>query len=130
MFCPKCRYEYREGIAECPDCAVKLIDKLSPEPEPQYQELITVLATSDQAELLMAKALLEDAEIDFFAKGDGIVDLFGAGRLGFNPVVGALEIQVRPEDVEDAKVILFDLIEGKDSGTEHPDSEAEGEGDR
>jgi hypothetical protein len=30
MYCPKCRAEYVEGIAECPDCGVSLVDELTP----------------------------------------------------------------------------------------------------
>lgn len=32
MFCPECRYEYRRGFTECPDCNVQLVHEL-PEPE-------------------------------------------------------------------------------------------------
>ena len=28
-FCPKCRYEYTEGIETCPDCGVALVESLS-----------------------------------------------------------------------------------------------------
>jgi hypothetical protein len=30
-FCPKCRYEYREGIVVCPDCDEKLVASLPEE---------------------------------------------------------------------------------------------------
>lgn len=31
MWCPQCRNEYREGITECADCHVSLVDELPPE---------------------------------------------------------------------------------------------------
>ena len=27
-FCPKCKYEYREGFTLCPDCDVELVPEL------------------------------------------------------------------------------------------------------
>jgi hypothetical protein len=46
-FCPKCRYEYRRGVRECPDCRIELVDALpSPAPPPQVDltevELCTI----------------------------------------------------------------------------------------
>ena len=32
-FCPKCRYEYKEGIFTCPDCGIELVSVLSGEDE-------------------------------------------------------------------------------------------------
>ena len=28
-FCPKCRFEYKEGVKECPDCGAALVGELS-----------------------------------------------------------------------------------------------------
>ena len=109
MFCPHCRYEYLEGIRVCPDCGAALVAELPPEDEPEYIEMVTVLKTHDTSVLLLAKSMLEEEGIPFFPKGDGINDLFAAGRIGFNPVVGSIEIQVRIEDEPRAREILAEL---------------------
>jgi aspartokinase len=47
-FCPKCRYEYNPEIWECPDCRVRLVEKLDEE-EPE-EELITEESTESENE--------------------------------------------------------------------------------
>lgn len=113
MFCPKCKYEYLEGIKKCPDCKVPLVDKLPPEPQLEYVELVTVFETGNKAIIAVAKSILEDAEIKYFVKGEGIQDLFALGSFGIgsNPLIGPVKIQVRREDEEDAKNLLKDLRE-------------------
>lgn len=37
-WCPKCKCEYREGITECADCKVALVDELPPDNENPYSE--------------------------------------------------------------------------------------------
>lgn len=111
MYCPSCKYEYKDGVVKCPECGKKLVASVPTEDIPDYYDMVTVYTTSDQAKILIAKSLLEDADIRFYASGDGIMDLFSAGRLGFNPVVGAVDFKVRVEDEEDSKEILSGLIE-------------------
>jgi hypothetical protein len=70
-----------------------------------------VLETSDQGLLAIAKSLLEEAEIPFFAKGEGVQDLFGWGRLGtgFSIVAGAVALQVPADQADEARGLLKDL---------------------
>ena len=77
---------------------------------------VTVLESSDPGLLAVAKSLLEDANIEYFAKGEGVQDLFAVGRFGtgFNPFVGAIELQVAAEDAEEAKTLLRDLRAQRD----------------
>lgn len=79
-------------------------------------EPVTVLETGDPALLAVAKSLLEDANIPFFAKGEGIQDLFGAGRLGtgFSPIAGAVELQVSADDAAEASAVLVELTRQAD----------------
>jgi hypothetical protein len=78
--------------------------------------LVTVLATGDNAKLLVAKMLLEASEIPFVVVGDGLQDLFGIGRLtgGTNFLTGPVQIRVTEEDAEDALEILADMEAGAD----------------
>lgn len=76
----------------------------------QSDEPVTVLETSDPALLAVAKSLLDEAEIPYFAKGEGIQDLFGVGRLaGFNPITGPVELQVSADDATEAQSVLIEL---------------------
>jgi hypothetical protein len=76
----------------------------------------TVLSSGDPALLAVAKSLLEDARIEYFAVGEIVQDWIGGGRLGtgFNPVVGPVRIQVAAEDAEEASSILRELV-GEDA---------------
>lgn len=112
MFCPNCRYEYKDGIFECSDCKIPLVEELPAEPDYEYADLETVYISSDGSRLLVAKSLLEDAGIEYLADGEGLQDLFGAGRIGtgYNVFVGPVKLKVRKNDFERAKNILQDLI--------------------
>jgi hypothetical protein len=77
-----------------------------------HAEPVTVFESGDPAAIAVAQSLLEEAEIEFFARGEGIQDLFGAGRLcGFNPVVGPVQLQVAAEDADEAHAALKELSE-------------------
>ncbi len=78
----------------------------------EYTELVTIFTTGDQGLIWIAKSILESAGIKCFARGEALQDQFALGRtgLGFNPLVGPVQIQVREEDEEDAKLLLKDLM--------------------
>ncbi len=72
---------------------------------------VTVLETGDPALLAVAKSLLEDAGIEYFAKGEGVQDLFAWGRFGtgFNPIIGPVQLQVAADEADEARERLKDL---------------------
>ncbi len=84
---------------------------------------VTVLRTSDPALLGVAKSLLQDVGIQFFAKGEAVQDLFGFGRFGtgFSPIAGPVELQVAADDAAAAWELLGDL-----GSRLEPDPTAEG----
>ena len=107
MFCPECGDEKREEFTICPICNVPLVEELPSEPEPEYIELETVFTSVNQADILIAKTLLESAEIQFFVKGE-FLSIPYMGTLSV-PV----EIQVGKDDVEEARALLKDLEENE-----------------
>lgn len=111
MFCPKCRAEYNAGIIRCADCDLELVAELTPENEMDYVELVTVGTFTNAPALAVAKSLLEDADIQYFAKNEGVIGLFAMGQVGYNPMVGPIEIQVHPEDAEAALEILSEMAQ-------------------
>lgn len=129
MICPKCKAEYREGYTVCTDCEVALVETLSEEdeePEPDLK-LVTVFDTGEPADVLVAKSILDAEGIEYFAKDEGVQDLFGAGRLGsgFNTMAGQVEIQVRPEDADRARELLERLDEAEEEEVEDEEEESE-----
>ena len=84
---------------------------------PEHRPLVTVLASGDSAQILVAKMLLEASEIPFVVVGEGVQDLFGLGRLtgGTNFVTGPAQIRVAEDDAEDALEILREVEDGGDA---------------
>lgn len=78
---------------------------------PRQEPLVTVLASGDSTQVIMAKLLLESADIRFVVQGEGVQDLFGIGRLtgGANFITGPVEIRVLADDAEAAREVLREL---------------------
>ena len=79
------------------------------------ERLITVFATGNKAVIGVAKSILDDAGIKYFAKNEGIENLFGLGVFGtgYNILTGPIELQVLEENENEAKELLKDLSEGQ-----------------
>ena len=57
MFCPKCKAEYKEGVATCADCLVPLVDVLSSAVEQQDIEFEEILATYNPGDIAIIKSI-------------------------------------------------------------------------
>lgn len=119
MYCPECGSEYREGFFKCVDCEVALTDTPPEEPVHPDLHLVTVLDGTDPGAIALAESLLLEQKIPYVKKGDQLQDLFGR-IAGFNPVVGAVLIQVPDEHAEAARDILGDLRDGKLESIDSP----------
>jgi len=113
MFCPQCKNEKDPEFTVCPECNTPLVEELPFESEPEYVDFVTVFESGNPALIAMAKSLLECAEIQYFVNGEQSQDLFGGHMVyGLNPVVGATEIQVAEDDVEEALTLMEDMYDG------------------
>jgi Putative prokaryotic signal transducing protein len=64
---------------------------------------VTVLTVRDPGVLALAQSLLDGADIPYFAKGESVQNLM--------PFLTWVEVQVAPEDAEEARALLADLAE-------------------
>jgi hypothetical protein len=111
MYCPECSGEYREGFTHCADCDVDLVASLPTHEAAPAGELVTVLETSDPAELAFVESLLRSAGLPFFTRGDHLQSLFALGAIGgYNAVAGPVSIQVSEEHAEAAAQILEEAM--------------------
>ena len=72
-------------------------------------ELVFVFSTQDPGLVALVKSLLDEAEIPAMIRNENIQDLFGFGRLGFNPISGDVDFYVKAEDEAMAREILASL---------------------
>src|SRR4026209_1620711 len=112
MYCPECGLEYREGFVTRLECEVPLTDSAPAEPAHPDVQLVTVFEGTDPGALALAESLLLEEKIPYSKRFDQIQDLFGMGRLSFNPLVGPVVIQVPGERAERAFEMLGDLRHG------------------
>ena len=117
-FCPKCRYEYKAGIAVCPDCDEKLVDSLPEEPpetQPEYENWVPLarLTSSQFAEMVLET--LHAKEIPAVIQSQG--GHFGkTGQMGIHSFMpaGAGFILLVPEEFVVEADLEAELILGDD----------------
>lgn len=66
---------------------------------PKEPDLVTIADLPDPSQTELAKSRLESAGIEYFLVGEESSFLYGGA-------LGGVQLQVRPEDVEDAKAAL------------------------
>jgi len=104
MLCPKCEYEYHEGITICPDCDTELVTIENFQGNLTHpKDWVIVFSCADIVEADGLKSNLAGADIE--------VQILNQNDSSF-PVVGDLsviKILVKKTDAEDAVAIINDI---------------------
>ncbi len=111
MFCPDCLAEHPEPATVCCDCGETLVAELPPESADAgglvWSVTAPVLRSTNLAEILVAKSLLQAHGIPFEVRNELLQDLMGPRFLGgFNPLSGPMELRVPAEYETDARELL------------------------
>ena len=69
-FCPKCRFEYKEGVKECPDCGARLVDQPPGESPPETPNFVPLKNLPSRLYAQMLQEALKNEGIASMIKGD------------------------------------------------------------
>lgn len=102
--------EYRADVEACADCGTPLVAPTwaTEEPAEERIEMRRIDEPIDPALAPVAVAMLEEAGIRHELAGEGVQDLFGAGRLGtgWNVLTGPVRFRVEASRVDEARRIV------------------------
>jgi len=101
MFCPECGYEYVEGITECTDCKVPLVEKRPRQIRRNPKEFREVLSTYNQGDIALIKSILDNEKVEYFWLGENFSQI---GQL-----IQPANLVVRKEHAERVRDILKEM---------------------
>ena len=96
-FCPKCRWEYIEGVDKCPECGAALMEQLPPEVHvaPRPESPLVKVAEGLRPMVEMLRDILRERGIHSMVRPTGL-----AWAMEWPPVSPNAEILVRSDDLE------------------------------
>ncbi|MFP4171713.1 MAG: hypothetical protein ACLFV4_02275 [Candidatus Hydrogenedentota bacterium] len=95
MYCPKCGSEYVEGITECADCGVPLVEN---PPHLEYEEYEAILSTYNPGDVATLQSVLDHEGVKYYFDGEQF--------LHTTPFVQPAQLMVVKEDAEYVRELL------------------------
>ncbi len=119
MLCPKCKYEYREGLTECPDCNIPMIDRpmasggAAAVPDNTWVE---ICAVTRGPESILVKGALDSSNIPSeIVPGEFSSRYPGAGDITDGiPSVSKGNILLVPEEFKETATVVIEAVLGDD----------------
>ena len=107
-FCPNCRFEYKEGLTECPDCGARLVEKLPAEKPPESPNFVPLRNLPSRMYAQMLKEALENEGIASMIKGDEGIPF---RTTTIHIPVSKITIWVPGKDLEKAEEIADQMLD-------------------
>ena len=85
----------------------------------KYFSMVPLFVPKNVAVLSLVKSILDGEGIRYVVENENVQSLIGLGAFGtgFNPLTGPIQIYVEKDRVEDAKILLEELLK-EDKGEE------------
>ncbi len=109
-YCPECNYEYVEGVEQCADCLVDLVDQLPEDEEPKANfKWLPLHPLPGPVYAEMVKEVLEKNDIPCIIKKDFLSSAYGSQ----GTVSAGLETLIFvPEDrAKESEEILYQMLD-------------------
>ena len=107
-YCPNCRYEYKKGKSECPDCGTPLVNKLPEEKPPEGPNFVSLRNLPSRLYAQMLQEALKNEGIASMIKGDEGIPL---RTTTIHIPVSKITIWVPEKDLERAEEIADQMLD-------------------
>jgi len=118
-FCPRCKYEYSEGVLMCPDCSEKLVDALPASVSSAVQpddSWVVVGRVESEVRSEMAKGALDSNNIPSVLLSN-LFNAYGKGMdmmWNLSPSGGEGSAILVPREFREEALIILEAVLGDD----------------